>query len=60
VKQRRRSLKTEEMTFTEHAQGYISLDHRTSEHILEELRVDAAEKKSIQYKRKWLNYIIRM
>jgi len=40
--------------------GYSLLDQRRNENILQELKVDSAEKKLAQCTQKWLNHVSRM
>jgi len=48
--------KSAEMKFMRHS----LMCHRRSEESLEELQADPVEKKLPQYKRKWLNHLIKM
>jgi ABC-type ATPase involved in cell division len=43
-------LKTTEINFMRRTAGYILLDHRKNEDILEEIKVDPVENKLAQYK----------
>jgi hypothetical protein len=47
-----RRTKTAEMRFMRSTVGYVSLDHRRNEDILEEHKVDSVENKLTQYKHK--------
>jgi hypothetical protein len=45
------------MKFLRPTAGYSLLDHRRSEDILEELKVDPVEKKLSECKQKWLIHV---
>jgi hypothetical protein len=49
-----------EMKFIKLTAGYSLLDHKRNEDISEEHKVDPVDKKSAQYKQKWLNHVSRM